>query len=192
MSKFKREIRGRLDHQLERFYNVRRDISELFRRSAAELDMHHAQAAVNAANADVHDAQDEINGAIFGELTRLNEDATELGRLVGTDVRELRARLDALEADRGALADPLQGARYAIAQRLVIQFKYRDREGVPSYRVLSPYEVRTAHLAGGAYVVGYDHGREGIRQLRLSRIEGLVTITDIEPYRPPTEREETA
>lgn len=76
----------------------------------------------------------------------------------------------------------------AIADGRVVAFKYRDAEGVPSYRVVSPYELRnTLDLHVGVVVVAYDHGREGVRQFRLDRIEGSPWYVEAEDYVAPAE-----
>lgn len=85
----------------------------------------------------------------------------------------------------------------AVGAERVIEFSYRGgaairREvtpgdayrSVPSYRVLSPYEVYEDRL-GEPLVRGYDHTREGIRSFRLDRIEGEV-IGSEEAYVFPT------
>lgn len=78
----------------------------------------------------------------------------------------------------------------AIAYQQPVLFKYRDAEGVTSYRVASPHRLtrtsaQNGHNGGGrpfTVLEAYDHGREDFRHFRLSRIEGDVQTTDAVSY----------
>ncbi len=70
----------------------------------------------------------------------------------------------------------------AIDEEQVIGFHYTDAWGDPSVRIVSPYEL--AHTVPGLRVLGYDHGRDALRQFALDRIENL-TVLDALDYKQP-------
>lgn len=78
--------------------------------------------------------------------------------------------------------DDLDGA---ILREEVVEFVYRDREGVQSLRQVSPYDLTDA-ANGARLLVGYDHDRDGIRQFRIERIDSVIVLPpDEATYREP-------
>jgi predicted DNA-binding transcriptional regulator YafY len=110
---------------------------------------------------------------------------------------KLRAKVEELSVGIEALPNPNadDALRYAIEERRVVTFKYRDRDGETSWRVVSPYELEEKightvrslepHVERFLSLQGYDHGREGLRHFRVERIEGAVTVTNVAEYREP-------
>lgn len=133
------------------------------------------------------------------ELFRRGEyDFEAIGELIEWSVC-VEKRLAALER-AGETLDPRTDnevrLRLAIEAELPVTFKYRDREGASSYRVVSPYELGVKYGQNGATawcdkfisLVAWDHGREAPRHFRVERIEGPVLPSNVESYRPPQER----
>ena len=63
-------------------------------------------------------------------------------------------------------------------------FKYSDRAGAPSARVVEPHRV--VHTGYRWYLVAWDLGRKDWRTFRVDRIEGkLKTSVRFKPRKPP-------
>lgn len=65
-----------------------------------------------------------------------------------------------------------------IAEELPIEFWYEKVDGTADHRTVSPYELR--ETAQGVRLLGYDHGRDGIRQYAPEGIGELQIAGDIE------------
>lgn len=63
------------------------------------------------------------------------------------------------------------------------RFDYTDAEGKESLRTISPYRIDGVDYLTS--VIGWDHDREGIRQFRIARIDGVVTPTWAVEFREP-------
>ena len=65
----------------------------------------------------------------------------------------------------------------ALGRRRRVQFRYHtiDR-GATETRTLHPYGLGLAD--GNWHVVGYDEGRDGLRNFRVDRIRGKVSVID--------------
>lgn len=182
-----RRLTGHAARHEERLIQLELDRDELFRRTNAQLDL--------------IGGQNEVNRAMRDEIEDNRAETLGSFKIVDEAVGTLNRRLEALEDSELSLRkvsmDPEVMLAVACDERRVITFKYRDREGQSSYRVVSPYEIEekwsAAHVPRSdsfLSLVAWDHGREGIRHFRVERIEGPVTTTRVEPYRQP-QREET-
>lgn len=116
-------------------------------------------------------------------VTAKAADVNTFAHMVGRDIRELRAKVDEL-TPKPLPEDPEIALTVACDERRVVTFKYRDRDGETSWRVVSPYELRIINGIGSLSLQCYDHGREGLRHFRVERIEGAVTVTNVAEYRP--------
>lgn len=117
-----------------------------------------------------------LDSAITALAARL-EAETQFRRWQDEDLGELEDRVEAalealLEAEPNLPGrdDTVESfIRRMIDANLTVEFDYTDAKGEESTRRVSPYELRpNGH---GPNLVGYDHGREAIRQFRLDRIE---------------------
>src|SRR5258707_1177872 len=82
----------------------------------------------------------------------------------------------------------LAALRRAIIQRHTVRFEYHTRftsggEHATKTREVDPYGL--VHLTGTWYLVGFDYLRHDIRNFRLDRIVGDVTVTNKPFVRPP-------
>lgn len=109
-------------------------------------------------------------------------------------IKDAEERLDGA-AGRGVERQPTHEISFAGAARRqeVVGFKYRDAAGELSYRVFSPWEVEygeahpvTPHIS----VLGWDHGREGIRRFRIARLLSRPVLVPSERYREPEPSDE--
>ncbi len=76
-------------------------------------------------------------------------------------------------------ADPNLATLFgAVASRTPVALRYHDED-----RTIDPH--RLEFQRGRWYVSGYDHLRDAVRNYRLDRIEGAVTLTDLPAFTPP-------
>ncbi len=73
----------------------------------------------------------------------------------------------------------------AIGAREAIAIRYR-KLGIeePEWRTISPYETAVSK-AGARTVLSFDHDKDGIREFRVDRIDEVVRVAGVEPYRQP-------
>ena len=84
---------------------------------------------------------------------------------------ELAGAVEVTASDAALL--PLMAA---IRQDRLVTFAYRTpAQAEAADREVSPWGLRAS--SGRWFLVGWDHAREAVRTYRLSRIEGLVTVT---------------
>lgn len=70
----------------------------------------------------------------------------------------------------------------AICAEQVVRFQYQKHsDDAPLQRIFSPWELTD----NGGSVLGWDHGREGIRRFFLSDIVGEVEVDLTERYAVP-------
>jgi proteasome accessory factor C len=81
------------------------------------------------------------------------------------------------EAERWG--DKLSQLDDAVVRGKTVVFPYRTAANVESLRTLDPYAL--VRIGGHWYVVGRDHGHDGIRMFRLSRITGLLRYAGKKP-----------
>jgi predicted DNA-binding transcriptional regulator YafY len=94
-----------------------------------------------------------------------------------------RGALLLAEALRAEEVEAYQVLRQAIDERRVVQVVYRGQAGERTERAFCPYKLYTKMRV--YYVVGYCRLREGLRTLRLDRIEKLAPTSasfEIVPY----------
>jgi proteasome accessory factor B len=77
-------------------------------------------------------------------------------------------------------ADPNLATLFgAVASRTPVALTYHGEE-----RTIDPY--RLEFQRGRWYLTGYDHLRDDERNYRLDRVEGLVSVTDLPSFDPPS------
>jgi hypothetical protein len=96
---------------------------------------------------------------------------------ISRDAVEIAESLSAFDQDRATLAT-------AIELELPVAFIYTNGDLETLRRVVSPYELKTVS-DGRRFLVGWDHGREGIRQFEIGKAESKVVATDDVAYRIP-------
>lgn len=72
----------------------------------------------------------------------------------------------------------------AIAGAVPVTLSYAKVGEPPEPRTISPYEIVTS-AEGDESVLGYDHGRQGLRRFRLDRVELVLDASEIADYREP-------
>lgn len=88
-----------------------------------------------------------------------------------------------IAVERHDVADELE---QAIAAELPVTLSYRKPGANIEPRTISPYELPESK-AGDVSVLGWDHGREALRQFRLDRIKLVRRADDLVDFRPPTD-----
>lgn len=139
-----------------------------------------ADAAVGIAAASAQDAADALN--IEAALRQVLENQVDD---LQAQVDDLVARMTpaALPEDAGpSVLDDEVFLGMAIERQLPIRFAYTDRDGSVSDRLVSPYEV--IEPVDTPLVFGWDHGREGLRQFHVTRIDA-PSFELVEPFVAP-------
>jgi hypothetical protein len=86
-------------------------------------------------------------------------------------------RGEVIEAPRGVAvwgtpAAGLEAIRFAGANRLLVEFDYRDQKGHTSHRLVEPYSLRRSS-AGNLLLYTFDPARGEVRAFTVSRIWNL-------------------
>lgn len=138
----------------------------------------------------------EVMGAHFD--ARYRAAAESAGRKIAAvlperqraEVRRLQSgfRFVAGPRERAAQAEKLEHLRTALADCRTVRFRYVRRhgeegDGRETVREADPY--RLVSVRGAWYLTAYCHLRQGVRNFRLDRMDGIATLDSV--FTPPAE-----